>query len=332
MSSVSLARKKVLVTGAAGFIGSHLVERLVSLGATTTAFVRYNSKNSWGFIDSFSDSVKKEIEIISGDVRDPDGVRKACKGKDFVFHLAALIGIPYSYVNPRDVVATNVGGTLNFLTAAVELDVGRIIVTSTSEVFGSAQYVPIDEKHPLQPQSPYAATKIAADKLAESFYATYKLPVVILRPFNTYGPRQSMRAVVPTIINQILAGDEVGLGNLDPTRDLTYVDDTVEGFIRAAIASDIEGESINLGVGSEISIGDLAKTISRLMGKELNLHQEEKRQRSKSSEVQRLLSNNAKARGLLNWTPRVSLEEGLQKTIVWMETNLRTYKIDSYVI
>ncbi len=332
MSSASLTRKKVLVTGAAGFIGSHLTERLVSLGAQTTAFVRYNSRNSWGFIDSFSDSVKKEIEIISGDVRDPDAVRKACKGKDLIFHLAALIGIPYSYVNPRDVVATNVGGTLNFLTAAAESSVKRIIVTSTSEIFGTAQYVPIDENHPLQPQSPYAATKIAADKLAESFYATYNLPVVILRPFNTYGPRQSMRAVIPTIINQLLSDDEVKLGNLEPTRDLTYVGNTVEGFIRAAITRDIDGQSINLGVGSEVSIGNLAETISHLMGKRLSLRQEKTRQRSNSSEVQRLLSDNAKARRLLKWTPQVSLEEGLQKTITWMETNLNIYKVKSYVI
>ncbi len=328
----SLKGKKVLVTGAAGFIGSHLTERLTLLGARTSAFVRYNSRNSWGFIDSFPDQVKREIEIISGDVRDTDAVRKSCKGKDLVFHLAALIGIPYSYVNPRDVVATNVGGTLNLLTAAAESEVGRIIVTSTSEIFGTAQYVPIDEKHPLQPQSPYAATKIAADKLAESFYATYRLPVVILRPFNTYGPRQSMRAVIPTIINQLLAGDEVKLGNLNPTRDLTFVEDTVEGFLLAASAPNIEGESINLGVGSEVSVGDLAKTISRLMGKEPNIRQEKTRQRSDPSEVQRLVSNNAKARSLLNWAPHVSLDEGLQKTIAWMATNLNMYKVDSYVI
>lgn len=276
--------------------------------------------------------MKKEIEVVSGDVRDPDAVRRACKGKDFVFHLAALIGIPYSYVNPRDVVATNVGGTLNLLTAAAESDVERIVLTSTSEVFGTAQYVPIDEKHPLQPQSPYAATKIAADKLAESFYATYRLPVVILRPFNTYGPRQSMRAVIPTIINQLFTGDEIKLGNLKPTRDLTYVGDTVEGFIRAAIAPAIEGESINLGVGTEISIGDLAKTVARLMGKKPLLRIDKKRQRDDSSEVQRLLSDNTKARRLLKWAPQVSLEEGLQKTIAWIETNLNMYKVDSYVV
>lgn len=332
MSSLSLSGKKVLITGAAGFIGSHVAERAVELGADTTAFVHYNSRNTWGFIDSFPAARKKNIEVVLGDIRDADAVRKASKGKDIILHLAALIGIPYSFVNPRDVVDTNVGGTLNILTAALESGADRIVVTSTSEVFGTAQYVPIDELHPLKPHSPYAATKIAADKLAESFYATYGLPVVVLRPFNTYGPRQSMRAVIPSIINQLLTGTTVKIGNVKPTRDLTFVSDTVEGFMRAATLPKVEGESVNLGVGSEISVGELIKTIARLMKKEYRLHIDKARTRSESSEVDRLLSNNLKAKKILQWRPMVSLEDGLIQTIDWMKQNLPDYKIDSYTI
>lgn len=332
MPASSISGKKVLVTGAAGFIGSHLTERLVELGAKTTALVHYNSRNSWGFIDAFPEEVRDDLEVLLGDIRDSDAVRKAVEGKDIVLHLAALIGIPYSFVNPRDVVDTNVGGTLNVLSAALAAGTDRLVVTSTSEVFGSAQYVPIDERHQLQPQSPYAATKIAADKLAESFYATYDLPVVVLRPFNTFGPRQSMRAIIPTIINQLVTGEEVKIGNLKPTRDLTYVSDTVEGFIKAATAPKVEGESINLGVGTEISIGDLIKTIARLMDKEPKLRVDKQRVRKEKSEVVRLLSNNTKAARMLGWTPRVSLQDGLRITIEWMQEHVADYKVQRYTI
>lgn len=329
---MSLSGKKVLITGAGGFIGSHLTERAAELGADVTAFIHYNSRNSWGFLDSFSEDLKKDITVVTGDIRDTDAVRRASKNKDIILHLASLIGIPYSFVNPRDVVETNVGGTLNVLSAALEANVDRVVVTSTSETFGTAQYVPIDEKHPLQPHSPYAATKIGADKLAESFYAAYQLPVVVLRPFNTYGPRQSMRAVIPTIITQLFTGETVTMGNLKPTRDLTFVSDTVEGFILASRAPKIEGETINLGTGREISIGELAKVIARLMNKGLRVRVDKARVRSKGSEVTRLVSDNTKAKKILQWEPKVSLDDGLMRTIAWIEQHLHDYKIDSYTI
>ncbi len=322
--------KKVLVTGAGGFIGSHLTERLVELGADVRALVHYNALGTWGWLDE--SPVRKDIEVVSGDVRDRDSVRRAMQDTEVVFHLAALIGIPYSYHAPVSYVRTNIEGTLNVLQCARELGVERVIHTSTSEAYGTARYVPIDEKHPLQGQSPYSATKIGADKLAEAFHLSFGLPVVTVRPFNTFGPRQSARAVIPTIITQCLTGDVVRLGNLHPTRDLTYVSDTVEGFISAASTSAAIGRTINIGSGREISIGDLAKLIVRLIGRPINIESEEKRVRPAKSEVERLVADNTLARELLGWEPAVSLEEGLGRTIEWVQQHLRRYRPDVYAI
>ena len=322
--------KKVLVTGAGGFIGSHLTERLVELGARTRAFVHYNSMGTWGWLDH--SPLKAEIEVIAGDITDRDSVRKAVQGVDVVFHLAALIGIPYSYHAPVSYVRTNVEGTLNVLQAALEANVERVVHTSTSEVYGTAQYVPIDEQHPLQGQSPYSATKIGADKLAEAFYCSFGLPVVTLRPFNTYGPRQSARAVIPTIIAQYMVGDVVRLGNLHPTRDLSYVADTVEGFICAANSSKAIGQVVNVGSGQEISIGDLAHKIAALMGKSVKIKSEKERGRPEKSEVERLCASNDRARELLGWKPRYSLDEGLRLTIEWIGEHFEYYRSDTYTI
>ena len=322
--------RRVLVTGAGGFIGSHLTERLVELGAAVRALVRYNSAGSAGWLDASPH--RREIEIMAGDVADRDAVRRAARGVEVVFHLAALIGIPYSYHAPESYVRTNVEGTLTVLQAALECDVERVVHTSTSEVYGTAQRVPIDEDHPLQAQSPYAATKIAADKLAESFHRSFGLPVITLRPFNTFGPRQSARAVVPTIITQCLTRDVVRLGSLHPTRDLNYVSDTVDGFIRAAERPEAVGQTINLGSGREISVGDLAALIARLAGRPVRIEVDEQRVRPAASEVERLLADNTRARSLLGWTPRVSLEDGLSRTIEWMSRHLERYRIDEYAI
>ena len=320
----------VLVTGAGGFIGSHLTERLVELGAHTRAFVHYNSMGTWGWLDC--SPLKEEIEVIAGDISDRDSVRRAVQGIDVVFHLAALIGIPYSYHAPLSYVRTNVEGTLNVLQTALEANVERIVHTSTSEVYGTAQYVPIDEQHPLQGQSPYSASKIGADKLAEAFYCSFGLPVVTLRPFNTYGPRQSARAVIPTIITQCMVGDIVRLGNLHPTRDLSYVADMVEGFIRAASSSKAIGQVVNVGSGQEISVGDLAHKIAALMGKPVKIESEEERVRPENSEVERLWASNDRARELLGWKPRYSLDAGLRLTIDWIGEHLEYYRPDAYAV
>jgi len=321
--------KRVLVTGAGGFIGSHLAEKLLASGYDVKAFVHYNSKNSWGWLES--SECKGRIEIVSGDVRDADILRQAMANVEIVFHLAALIGIPYSYCSPEAYVETNIKGSLNILQAAKDLGVKKIVVTSTSEIYGTAQSVPIAETHPINPQSPYAATKSASDLLALSFYRSFNLPVAIVRPFNTYGPRQSARAVIPTIITQILNGKKkIKLGAISPTRDLTYVEDTVNGFIRAGESSKSVGEIINLGSNAEISIGDLARLISGYLNKNIKIESEKGRQRPAKSEVERLVADNAKAERLLNWSPEYSLERGLKKTIEWFKKNKGIYKPEIY--
>jgi len=323
--------KKVLVTGAGGFMGSHLTERLVDLGADVTALVRYNSRNDWGMIELFPEKTKEQINVITGDIKDSDAMRWAAKDIDIIFHLASLIPIPYSYIHPRESIETNVIGTLNILMATKENNIERMIHTSTSETYGTAQYVPIDENHPLQAQSPYAASKIGADKIAHSFYLSYGLPVTILRPFNTYGPRQSARAVIPTIITQALTKNEIFLGSMHPTRDFTYVSDTVEGFIKVAEADDrVLGEVINIGSNFEISIGDLAEKIVSLIGKDIEIRFDELRVRPEKSDVARLQANNSKAKKLINWEHKVTLDEGLKKTIKWISNNLEKYKTDLY--
>ncbi|MCD6450528.1 MAG: SDR family oxidoreductase [Thermotogaceae bacterium] len=322
---------KALVTGTAGFIGSHLVEYLVSKGIEVRAFVRYNSRNNWGWLEELS--VKEKIEVYTGDIRDYDSVKDAIKGVDVVFHLAALIGIPYSYVSPLAYIKTNVEGTYNVLQAARELHIQRIVHTSTSEVYGTAQYVPIDEKHPINPQSPYAATKSGADQLALTFYRSFGLPVSVIRPFNTFGPRQSARAVIPTIITQILAGrKKIKLGNLDTTRDMNYVLNTVEGFLQVGLHENSGGEVINLGSGREISIGDLANLIADLIGEKIEIEVDQQRIRPEKSEVERLLCDSTKARELTGWKPRYSLEEGLKATISWLKEHMRYYKPDIYIV
>ena len=320
---------KVLVTGASGFIGSHLCEALVKKGCDVRAFVRYNSVNSWGWLES--SPILPEIEVVAGDVRNYDSVAKAVEGVEVIFHLAALIGIPYSYTSPDSYVDTNIKGTLNMLQAAKTVGVKRFIQTSTSEVYGSAQFVPISEAHPINPQSPYAASKASADALALSFYQSFGVPVSVVRPFNTFGPRQSARAVIPAIITQLLSGKpEIKLGSLHPTRDLTFVSDTVNGFIRAAVSKKSIGEVINLGTGRDISIGDLAKLIFKIMGVKAGIVSDKSRKRPKRSEVECLRSDNGKAKKLLNWKPDFSLEEGLKKTISWLENNHKSYKADIY--
>lgn len=319
-----------LVTGAAGFIGSHLAERLVCDGARTRALVRYNSAGSWGWLEG--SPVRDRLEVVAGDVRDRDSVRRAMQGVSHVFHLAALIGIPYSYDAPDSYVATNIGGTLNILQAARDEGVSHVIVTSTSEVYGSAQYVPIDERHPLQGQSPYSASKIAADKLAESFHLSFGLPVVTVRPFNTYGPRQSARAVIPAIITQCLAGDVVRLGHLAPTRDLNFISDTIEAFLMAATTADAVGRTINVGSGTEIRIGDLAMLIGELIGRPIRIEATPDRERPLASEVDRLLADNRLAASVLGWRPQVPLRDGLLQTIAWMREHLALYKPSLYAV
>ncbi len=322
---------KFLITGSEGFIGSHLVEALVEKGYEVRAFVRYNFKNDWGWLEK--SKYLKYVEVYTGDIRDFDSVYDAMKGVDVVFHLAALIGIPYSYVSPLAYIKTNTEGTYNVLEAARKLQVQRVIHTSTSEVYGTAQYVPIDEKHPYNPQSPYAASKAAADHLALSYYRSFGLPVTIIRPFNTYGPRQSARAIIPTIISQILAGKkQIKLGNLRPTRDLTYVKDTVRGFIEVGLHEKSVGDVFNLGTGKEISVGDLAKMIMKLMNAEAEILTDEERIRPEKSEVERLVANAEKAEKLTGWRARYTLEEGLNETINWIKENLEYYKPNIYNI
>jgi NAD dependent epimerase/dehydratase len=311
--------KRVLVTGAGGFIGSHLTEALLELSAEVRAFVHYNSRNDWGFLEELSPAAKSSLNVISADLRDFHAVKEATKKVDIVFHLGASIGIPYSLAYPNDVVETNIFGTLNVLRAALENQVPKILHTSTSEVYGTAQYIPIDEKHPLNPQSPYAASKIAADKLAESFFRSYALPVSILRPFNTFGPRQSLRAVIPTVISQLLEGKKVVVGSLKPRRDFTFVSDTVRGFISLAKKEQVEGETFNLGTKKDISIKELIQSVSNLIGVSPKIEVDHRRLRGNQTEVMRLISNNSKAGEVLGWQPKWTLEDGLNSTIEWLK-------------
>ncbi len=336
---MELENKKILVTGADGFIGSHLTEELIRRGFNVRAFVLYNSFNSWGWLDHAESEIKKNLDIFAGDVRDPHGVRTAMKGCDVVFHLAALIGIPYSYHSPDTYVDTNIKGTLNIVQAARELGVAKVLHTSTSEVYGTARFVPITEEHPLQGQSPYSASKIGADQIAMSFYISFGTPVTIVRPFNTYGPRQSARAVIPTVITQIASGSrKIKLGAMHPTRDFNYVKDTVNGFIAIAESDKTVGEVINIGSNYEVSIGDTVKLIAELMNKEIDIDTDTKRIRPENSEVERLWAENAKAKKLTGWEPtygqREGFKRGLQETIAWFRNpeNLRQYKPGEYNI
>ena len=322
---------KTLVTGSDGFIGSHLTEELVRQGHDVRAFAYYNSFNSWGWLDSLPKEILSEIEVFTGDIRDPNGVREAMRDVGTVYHLAALIAIPFSYHSPDSYVDTNIKGTLNVLQAGREFDTGRVLVTSTSEVYGTAQYVPIDEKHPLQGQSPYSATKIGADKLAESFCRSFGMPITIVRPFNTYGPRQSARAVIPTIITQLLAGKkEVELGALSPTRDFNYVKDTVNGFIEIAGSDKTIGEEINIATQQEISIGQLAEELIRQINPNAKIVCDEQRLRPENSEVIRLLGSNEKIRSLTNWCPQYTFQQGIAETIEFLRNNMAKYKTDIY--
>lgn len=324
---------KVLITGADGFIGSHLTETLLEQGHEVKAFTFYNSFNTWGWLDTLPKEKLNQIEIFSGDIRDPNGVYEAMTGVDQVFHLAALIAIPFSYHSPDSYVDTNIKGTLNVLQAAKKLETSRVLVTSTSEVYGTAQYVPIDEKHPFQGQSPYSATKIGADRLAESFYRSFNLPVSIVRPFNTYGPRQSARAVIPTIISQLLAGKtEIKLGSLTPTRDFNFVKDTANGFVAISKAENTIGEEINIATQQEISIGELATEIIAQINPNAKIVCEDERLRPEKSEVNRLLGSNAKIKQLTDWTPNYTLKEGIHETIEWIKQNMNAFKTDIYNI
>jgi NAD dependent epimerase/dehydratase len=327
---MNLKNKKALVTGAGGFIGSHLIEHLTSLGLSARAFVRYNSAGSWGLLDA--SPVKDDIEVFSGDIRDKESLKRAVKGVDVIFHFAALIAIPYSYHSPISYVRTNVEGTLNVLQSALENDVGLVVHTSTSEVYGTARYVPIDESHPLQGQSPYSASKIGADKIVEAFHLSYGLPVVTIRPFNTYGPRQSARAVIPTIITQALTQSQVKLGSLHPTRDLNFVKDTIEAFVRASECPEAVGKVINVGSGKEISIEGLAKTILTLLNKDIPIKSDEQRIRPDDSEVERLCADSTKAKKILKWHPIYTLTQGLRETIEWIEQNLDHYQPSVYTL
>jgi NAD dependent epimerase/dehydratase len=325
-----LSRARVLVTGAGGFIGSHLCELCLAEGAAVRAFVHYNSRSDWGMLEDLNKKSLDKIEIVAGDLRDAHSVRKAVRDCEYVFHLGALIGIPYSYSNPEDVIRTNVLGTMNILNSCLEYGVGRVVHTSTSEVYGTARYVPMDEKHPLSPQSPYAASKVGGDKIAESYYRTYGLPVVILRPFNTYGPRQSPRAVIPTIVIQALQSRSIRLGSLSPRRDLTFVKDTARGFLAAASAPKVEGLTIQIGSQQEHSVADLVALTENILKKKLRIMQDPGRRRPKSSEVERLFASNENARILLKWKPKVKLENGLEQTIRWFRSHADRYKSSLY--
>jgi UDP-glucose 4-epimerase len=322
---------RVLVTGADGFIGSHLVERLVRDGAHVRAFCLYNSQGSWGWLDHAPAEVRDQVDVQLGDIRDARCVETASRGVDSILHLAALIAIPYSYSAPQSYVDTNVTGTLNVLEAARRADVGRVVHTSTSEVYGTPDVVPITESHPLQAQSPYAATKVAADQLALSYQRSFGTPVTVLRPFNTYGPRQSTRAVLPTILTQLLAGKtEIALGNLKPKRDLTFVADTVDGFVRAAVTAGIAGETIQLGTGEAVSIGDLFHAACEALGVQATVRQDPQRLRPEASEVQVLLSDPGRAARLLDWQPRTGLVQGLRQTADWLQAHLSLYRTEGY--
>lgn len=330
---MELKNKKILVTGADGFIGSHLIERLLLEGANVKAFVCYNSFNNWGWLDALGKEQLAEIEIVAGDIRDPHGVKTAMGGCDVVFHLAALIAIPYSYHSPDSYVDTNIKGTLNIVQAARELGISKVLVTSTSEVYGTALYVPIDEKHPRQGQSPYSATKIGADSIADSFYRSFNLPVTIVRPFNTYGPRQSARAVIPTIITQLLSGkQQIKLGALHPTRDLLFVKDTVEGFVEIAKSDSLIGHEVNIATHSEITVGDLAQKLIDLINPAAEIVSDHIRLRPEKSEVERLFGANAKIIEHTGWHQKYSLDEGLSETIKWFSdaANLKLYKVDIF--
>lgn len=332
---MKLQGKRVLITGADGFIGSHLTEALLAEGCKVKAFCYYNSFNSWGWLDTLSKETLSQIEVFTGDIRDPNGVRKAMENIDVVFHLAALIAIPFSYHSPDSYVDTNIKGTLNVLQAARDLNIEKLLVTSTSEVYGTAIYVPIDEKHPKQGQSPYSATKIGADHLSESYYRSFNLPVTIVRPFNTYGPRQSARAVIPTIISQLMNGSkEIKLGSLHPTRDLLFVKDTAQGFIEIAKSDKCLGEEINISTQNEISIGDLAEKLIQLIQPDAKVVSDDVRLRPEKSEVERLLGSNSKILTLTDWKPKFNLDEGLKHTVEWFSKpeNLRQYKSDIYNI
>ena len=323
--------RRVVITGAGGFIGSHLVERLLARSCRVIAFVRYNSRSDDGFLEVLA-CTTSDLEVVRGDVRDLDTITGVVDGADIVFHLAALVGIPYSYVHVGEVVGVNVIGTLNVLTAAKERGVLRVVVASTSEVYGSAQFVPMPETHPKSPQSPYAASKVASDALTRSFHAAFDLPVSVVRPFNTYGPRQSDRAIIPTIISQALVGDEVVLGNLTPRRDFTFVTDTADGFVKVAESDDTIGAELNLGTGTDISVGELAERVGALLGKELQVRESAERVRPAASEVDRLVSDNRRVRELARWEPEVSLDEGLERTIDWVRAHPELYDPRSYRI
>lgn len=321
--------KRVLVTGAGGFVGSHLAERCVERGLQVRAFVHYNSRNSWGWLESFKDT--RDLEVVTGDIRDFDAVHRSMKGMDTVFHLAALVGIPYSYLSPLAYIKTNLEGAYNVLESGRELATENILITSTSETYGTAQYVPIDEKHPMVGQSPYSATKIAADELAISYFCSFDLPVKIVRPFNIYGPRQSARAIIPTVISQLLNGQRgLSLGNIHPTRDFTFVKDAVDGFIDIGKSDKLFGEITNIGMNKEISISDLVRLITDLMDTKSDLLKEDERVRPDKSEVERLLCDNSKILGHTRWTPRYTLRTGLLETIRWLTENSRIYKPEIY--
>jgi len=332
---VGLENKKILITGADGFIGSHLVERILEEGAEVKAFVFYNSFNSWGWLDTLSDEKLSNVEVFTGDIRDANGVRAVIKDVDIVFHLAALIGIPFSYQSTDSYIDTNIKGTLNLIQACRDYDIEKVIVASTSEVYGTALYNPIDEKHPLQPQSPYSASKIGSDALAESFYRSFSLPIIIARPFNTYGPRQSARAIIPTILTQVLNGiSEIKLGSLHPTRDLNYVHDICSGFIVLSKCDSAIGKAVNIGSGQEISIGKIAQLMIGLTNSKATVISEEIRKRPEKSEVERLVCDNSLIKELTGWVPEISLKEGLEKTIEWFSNrkNLSKYKWNIYNI
>jgi NAD dependent epimerase/dehydratase len=322
---------KVLVTGAGGFIGSHLTEELVRQGEEVRAFVRYNSRDERGLLEDLPEEIQNQMEVIPGDLKDPDGIKKAVKGCTKAFHLGALIAIPYSYIHPFNFIQTNVVGTAHLLNACLEEGrLERVVHTSTSEVYGTAQYIPIDEKHPLQAQSPYAASKIAADKLAESYYLSFGLPVAIVRPFNTFGPRQSLRAIIPTIVSQAIHDKKIRLGNTNPRRDFLFVRDTVRGFIQMGKCEEAVGKVVNIGSGTDISIEELVKEILGLMGKRGEIELEDRRIRPEKSEVMQLLSDTRLAQKLFQWAPRYTLEDGLRETIAWYQKNLSRFKVGSY--
>jgi dTDP-glucose 4,6-dehydratase len=322
---------RTLITGAGGFIGSHLSEELVRQGEEVRVFVRYNSRDERGLLEDLPKEIQNQIEVVPGDLKDPDGVKKALKGCSKIFHLGALIAIPYSYIHPFDFIQTNVVGLAHLLNACLEEGtMERVIHTSTSEVYGTAQYIPIDEKHPLQAQSPYAASKIAADKLAESYYLSFGLPIATLRPFNTFGPRQSLRAIIPTIISQAIGDKKIRLGNTQPRRDFLFVKDTVRGFIQLGKCEGAVGKVVNIGTGTDISIEELVKKILGLIGKRGEIEVEDRRIRPEKSEVMQLLSDTRLAQKLFQWTPRYTLEDGLRETIEWYQKNLSRFKVGSY--